>query len=295
MASPPVIDAHQHFWDPAGNAAPPWPGMAAGPLRQAYAPADLAPELELERVSGTVAVAATVSTAETARLLALAAETAFVRGVVGGIDLGGDRVDADIASLRRGTGGDLLVGLVLPAQEPTDIGRLRQAATRRALGAVGEAGLAVDIDASPAALPAVLALCRSLPAVPFVLDHLGRPPIADGDLSSWGGGLLPLADLPNVSAKLSGLVLGADWHTWSIDDLRHPVELAIDAFGPSRLMLGSAWPACLVAGTYSDAIDAVRYLTAELSTIAQDEIRGGTAAHVYHLARSGSGRNGGHG
>jgi L-fuconolactonase len=269
--------------------------MTAGPSQRAYGPADLAPELQLERVTGTVAVATAVSKDETARLLALAAETAFVRGVVGGIDLAAEDVAADIASLRRGRGGELLVGFLLPASEPADIGHLRQAATRRGLAAVGSAGLVVDIDASPGALPSVLRLCRSLPAVPFVLDHLGRPPIAEGDLSAWGGGLLPLADLPNVSAKLSGLVLGADWHTWSIDDLRHPVELAVDAFGPSRLMLGSAWPACLVAGTYTDAIDAVRYLTAELPTLAQDEIRGGTAARVYHLARSGPGRDGGHG
>ena len=117
----------------------------------------------------------------------------------------------------------------------------------------------------------------------FVLDHLAGPPIASGDLSAWGRALLPLAELPNVSAKISGLVTEADWLTWSIDDLRHPVELAVDAFGPIRLMLGSDWPVCLLAGSYTDAIDSVRYMLAELPVHEQDEIRGGTAVRIYRL------------
>lgn len=75
----------------------------------------------------------------------------------------------------------------------------------------------------------------------------------------------------------------ADWHTWSIDDLRHPVELAVDAFGPRRLMLGSDWPLCLLAGSYTDAIDSVRYLLADLPAHLQAEVRGGTASRVYRL------------
>jgi L-fuconolactonase len=121
-----------------------------------------------------------------------------------------------------------------------------------------------------------------------VLDHLAFPPIASGDLSAWGGALLTMAELPNLCAKLSGLVTEADWHTWSIDDLRHPVELAVDAFGPSRLMLGSDWPTCLLAGSYTDAIDPLRYLVAELPTLQQDEIRGGTAVRVYQLGGRGA-------
>ena len=95
--------------------------------------------------------------------------------------------------------------------------------------------------------------------------------------------MLELAEQPNVSATLSGLVTEADHHTWSIDDLRHPVELAVDAFGPERLMLGSDWPHCLVAGSYGDVMDVVRYLLAELPAYQQDEVRGTTAVRVYQL------------
>ena len=117
-----------------------------------------------------------------------------------------------------------------------------------------------------------------------MLRHLACPPIASGALAAWGRALLPLADLPNVVAKVSGLVTEADWHTWSIDDLRPPVELAVDAFGCGRLMLGSDWPHCLLAGSYGDAIDTVRYLVADLSPHEQAEIGGLTAARIYHLA-----------
>ena len=118
----------------------------------------------------------------------------------------------------------------------------------------------------------------------LVVRHAAREPIGTGDLIAWGRSILGFAELPNVSAKISGLVTEADWLTWSIDDLRHPIELALDTFGPGRLMLASDWPRCTLAGSYADTIDSCRYLIAELPLHAQDDIRGGTALRTYRLA-----------
>lgn len=164
-----------------------------------------------------------------------------------------------------------------------DAGWLTRPDVRRGLAAVAAGGLAFDLLVRTRELPAAAAAAHALPHLRFILDHLARPPIASGELASWGRALLALAEASNVSAKISGLVTEAAWHTWSIDDLRHPVELALDAFGPGRLMLGSDWPLCLLAGSYSDAIDTMRYLMAELPGHEQAEIRGGTAARVYGL------------
>jgi L-fuconolactonase len=207
----------------------------------------------------------------------------YVRGVIGWVDLTSPDVAADIEALRSGPGGRLLVGLRHRVHDEPDPDWLGRGDVRRGLAAVEAADLVFDLNVRVREMAAAYDVCRAFPGMSFVLDHLAGPPIASGDLSAWGRALLPLAELPNISAKISGLVTEADWLTWSIDDLRHPVELAVDAFGPHRLMLGSDWPVCLLAGSYTDAIDSVRYMLAELPGHEQDEIRGGTAVRVYRL------------
>ncbi len=286
MLDLPAIDAHQHFWDPARRDYP-WMTAKYQPLQRAFGPADLQPELELEHMSGSVLVQTLPSSQESAELLALAASVPYVRGVVGWVDLTAADVAGRIAALRAGPGGELLVGVSHRVHDEPDPAWLERADVRRGLAAVAQAGISFDLQVRTRELPAALAVCAAIPDLQFVLDHLALPPIASGDLSAWGRALLPLAELPNVSAKLSGLVTEADWGAWSIDDLRHPVELAVDAFGAQRLMLGSDWPICLLAGAYCDAIDLVRYLVAELPAYEQGLIRGGTALHVYGLGEGG--------
>jgi L-fuconolactonase len=252
-------------------------------LRRAFGPDDLRPDLAREGITGTVVIQALPRIDETRYLLSLAEAEPFVAGVVGWVDLGADDVAEQIESLRSAPGGEYLVGVRHPVCAETDPDWLRSDEVQRGLDAVLSAGLAFDLQACARELPAALAVCGDHPGLRFVLDHLAAPPIASGDLSAWGRAILPLAELPNVSAKISGLVTQADWRTWSIDDLRHPVELAVDAFGAGRLMLGSDWPRCLLAGAYSDALDSCRYLLAELPAHEQDAIRGGTASRLYRL------------
>ena len=274
MLHQPVIDAHHHF----GGSAP----------SEAHGPDDLWPELQAERITGTVLAVAEPSLERSHELLALAATVPWVRGVVGWVDLTRPDAAADIEALRAGPGGESLVGLRHSIRDESDPRWLGRADVRRGLAAVAEAGLVFDLGVRTRELPAATATCASMPDTRFVLEHLACPPIASGDLSSWGRALLEAAELPNVSATLSGLVAEADPLTWSIYDLSHPVELAVDAFGPERLMLGSDWPHCLASGTYADVIDSIRYLLAELPTHQQDEIRGTTAVRVYRLQNGGS-------
>ncbi len=237
-------------------------------------------------MTGSVLVQTSSSTAETAELLELVAAWPFVLGVVGWADLARPDLAEVIAGLRAGPGGGSLVGLGHRVEDEDDPGWLARPDVRRGLATLAAGGLAFDVAVRTRELAATLAVARDLPELTVVLHHLARPPIASGDLAPWGRALLALAELPNVVAKVSGLVTEAEWHTWSIDDLRHPVELAVDAFGAERLMLGSDWPRCLLAGSYGDAIDSVRYLVADLSAHEQAQIDGLTAARVYRLARA---------
>jgi L-fuconolactonase len=282
----PTVDAHQRAWTAADVAALP-PSADLEPLRRVYHAAEIVPELSRLGFGGSVLMQSEASLVATGELLASAEGLDFVRGVVGWVDLRSPRIAVDLARLQSGPGGSKLVGVRHRLHAEPDAAWLLRDDVRRGLRAVVDAGLAFDLDVRTRELPAAVELAGHIPELRLVLDHLARPPIAEGDLSAWGRALLPLAERPNVSAKISGLATAADWLTWSIDDLRQPVGLAVDAFGPERLMLGSDWPRCLLAGSYADAIDAVRYLLAELPTHQLDEIRGLTATRVYRLAAAG--------
>ncbi len=167
-------------------------------------PDDLWPELEIERVTGTVVSVMRSSTAETRELLALAAVVPYVRGVVGWVDLTDVAVDDRIEELRQAPGGASLVALRHAVDDEADPHWLERADVRRGLDAVGAAGLAFDLGLRTRELPAAVVACAGSPEVRFVLQHLACPPIASGDLSAWGRALLELAELPNVCATLSG-------------------------------------------------------------------------------------------
>ena len=286
-ASVPMIDAHHHLWDPA-RADYPWMTRELDPIRRAFGPGDLRPELEQHGIAATVLVQARSSLDESRELLAVAAQEPFIAGVVAWVDLCARDVGEVIAELRTGVGGDRLLGVTHQVHDEPDPDWLCRADVRRGLAAVQAAGLAFDLLVRARELPAAIDTCRRFPALRFVLDHLAKPPIAAGDLTEWGRAIIPLAELPNVTAKLSGLVTQADWRSWSIDDLRHPVELAVDAFGPQRLMLGSDWPVCLLAGTYADVREAALDLLADLPAHELAEVTGGTAIRTYRLRLRGS-------
>jgi L-fuconolactonase len=136
----------------------------------------------------------------------------------------------------------------------------------------------------PEQFDAALDVVRAHPELTFVVDHLGKPPIDSGRLEPWSRGLRRLAHEPNVAAKLSGLVTVANRDTWVVDDLRPYVDVALAAFGPSRLAFGSDWPVCLLAGSYATVVAAIEVLVAELTISEQDDIWSGTARRIYSLS-----------
>ena len=123
------------------------------------------------------------------------------------------------------------------------------------------------------------------PEQPFVLDHLAKPLIKPGTLDPWQADLRALARHPNVSCKLSGLVTEAAWQGWKRADFAPYLEVALEAFGPKRLMLGSDWPVCLLAAEYPDVVGIVTEFIARLSDSEQALILGGTASRFYGLTR----------
>ena len=271
-----IIDAHHHLWtaDYAWLADP-----ALRRIRRDYTVADLRDAMKSAGVDRTVLVeAGRGDDAETTSFLALAAQTPEILGVVGWAEPTSPSLGDILARHRSGPGGRLLVGIRDQTQAHPD-DHLDRPDVRAGLATVAAAGLVNELVVRASQLPSVARAAADLPESTFVLDHLGKPPIAAGGLREWRDLIRPVAARPNVVAKLSGLVAEADWVTWTPDDLRSYVLTAVELFGSARLMFGSDWPVCEVAATYAQVKDAV----VEILGGTPYDVFAGTAVDTYHL------------
>jgi L-fuconolactonase len=275
------VDAHHHLWD-LDVRDQPW--TAGWPvLHRSFTLDDLRPHLVAHHIDATVVVQTLSVTEETPELLALADGAREIRGVVGWVDLCAPDVGERLASLREGPGGNYLVGVRHLVQDEPDPRWLCRTEVRNGLAAVGKAGLVYDVLVRAHQLAAAVETVAEMDDVRFVLDHGGKPVIVKGSLMPWTDHIRSLGSLPNVSVKLSGLVTEADAAAWTVEQLRPYAEVLIEAFGPDRVMFGSDWPVCLLAGTYEDVIGAAESVTASLSTSERDAVFGGTARTWYSL------------
>ncbi|WP_406398129.1 amidohydrolase family protein [Streptomyces sp. NBC_00879] len=278
-----IIDAHHHVWDLAVRDQDWITGPELAPVRGDFSLDDLAPEARAEGVRATVLVQTVTVAGETPELLALADGSDLVAGVVGWTDLTAPGVADTLAGLRELPGGDRLVGIRHQVQGEPDPRWLLRPDVQGGLAAVAAAGLVYDLVVRPHQLPAAAEAAARLPGLTFVLDHLGKPPIAARELEPWAGEVRALAARPNAVCKLSGMVTEAAWSTWSTPDLRPYAETVLEAFGPDRLMFGSDWPVCRLAASYAEVVAAARALTHRLSEGERTAVFEGTARRVYGL------------
>jgi L-fuconolactonase len=248
------IDAHQHFWQ-YNPAEYDWIDDSMAAIRRDFLPEDLEPELERNGFQGSIAVQVRQTLEETRWLLELANRSSKILGVVGWVDLRSPNVRSQLSEFTRNP---KLVGIRHIVQsEPDDHFLLRQD-FRRGITSLEEFDLAYDILIYTKHLPAAAEFVERFPKQRFVLDHLAKPAIKSQEVESWAAGVRRLAAFPNVFCKLSGMVTEADWQHWKPEDITPYLDIAFEAFGASRLMIGSDWPVCLVAGSYNRTIDVVK-------------------------------------
>ncbi|WP_053723461.1 amidohydrolase family protein [Streptomyces sp. WM6378] len=285
MSGPGLVDSHHHVWDLAVRDQDWITGPQLAPLRRNFTLDDLRPEASSAGVAATVIVQTVTVAEETPELLALADGSDLVAGVVGWTDLTSPDIAHELARLRGLPGGGRLVGIRHQVQGERDPGWLLRADVRRGLEAVASAGLTYDLVVRADQLPACARVAALHPGLTFVLDHLGKPPIASGALEPWASDVRALASLPNTVCKLSGMVTEAAWASWTVADLRPYAETVLDAFGAGRVMWGSDWPVCVLAAPYGGVVGAARGVLAGLGLSAGEwgAVFGGTARGAYGL------------
>jgi L-fuconolactonase len=247
------------------------------PIDRDFTMDDLGVALDDVGVRTAVVVQSSNSIAETRRLLAAADDR--VAGVVGWVDLTAD-VAEQLASLPDRDPAALVGARHLAHIDP-DPAWLRRTDVRRGLAALGRAGLCFDLVLRWHQIPLAETLAGDLPEVRFVLDHLGNPPLGAPELSLWERSLRTLAAHPNTSAKVSGIAGALGRSDWTADMCREAIEVALEAFGPERLMYGSDWPLVELVGGPSRWHAAVATVVADLSLSERNSIFGASAARVY--------------
>lgn len=272
------IDSHQHFWQ-YNTSEYSWIGNHMKVIRRDFSPDDLSTELFYNGFDGSIAVQARQTPEETAWLLSLASQYPHIKGVIGWIDLSSadaEQLIKDYAAHPKA------VGLRHVLQdEPDDYFMLRPAFVE-GVQLLQQHQLTYDLLVLPKHLPNTIEFIGLFGEDQrFVLDHIAKPHIREGVIAPWKAAITELAKYPNLYCKLSGIVTEADWNHWTPEHIKPYLDVVFDVFGPDRLIIGSDWPVCLLAGTYTEVIGIIHQYIAEFSDTDKNKILGGNALKAY--------------
>lgn len=254
------LDAHQHFWD-LSNPFTDWPTAGLASIYRDFGPGDLQEHLASCAIDGTILVQAAPSVEETEYCLSLAGQHDFVKGVVGWIDF---EADDALPTMERLARNPLLKGLRPMVQSIEEPNWLLKSRLEPVFSAMCDRGLRLDGLVLSHQIPDLDELARRHPALPVILDHGGKPPMAAGGFADWAKAISSLASNHNVYCKLSGLWTEAGGDI-SQSNVQPWVDHLLEAFGPSRLVWGSDWPVLEIAGTYLDWFSQCQAMLSELS------------------------------
>lgn len=275
------IDSHQHFWN-YNIQEYGWIDDSMSILQKDHLPQDLAKILNANNFDGSVAVQARQTLEETKWLLDLSEKNDIIKGVVGWLDLRGDKLDEQLEMYSKHP---KLVGVRHVVQGEPDDRFILGDKFMRGIEKLLDYNLAYDILIFPKQLDATVEFVKNFPEHRFVLDHIAKPLIKDGIVSPWDDQVKQLASYQNVFCKVSGMVTEADWKAWTILDFEPYLDVVISAFSMDRVMFGSDWPVCTVAASYEKVIEiAESYLNKH--NFSDDEkaaFWGGNAVKFYQL------------
>ncbi len=274
-----TIDSHQHFWkyDPLKHE---WINDDMSVIRKDFLPADLKKVYDEHKIDGCVAVQVDQTLEENDFILNLAKDHDFIKGVVGWVDLRSKQVDKVLDSHSNE---DKLKGFRHIVQGEPDPNFLLGQDFMRGISALEKGDYTYDILVFPHQLGAALELVKRFPRQKFVVDHIAKPYIKDGFFEGWAVLMREIARHENVYCKLSGMITEADYRSWTPDQIHPYMYLILEAFGAERIMFGSDWPVCLVAGNYGEVLKLTTDFIAPLSSHEQKAIMGQNAIQFYNL------------
>lgn len=281
---PLTIDAHHHLWDLSLPFNYQWldaPALSA--IRRDFLPGDLEPLLCENGIDRSIVVQTQHDTRENDWALGLAEKSESIAGVVGWVDLASEFCERQLLKVKDHP---KFVGVRHVTQDEPDDDFILREDVLRGLGFLEKHRVPFDLLFYVKHLRHAATLAERFPDLPMVIDHLAKPRIKDKAIDEWLPDFLSAARHPNVYCKLSGMVTEAEWTGWTSHDLQPYVQHALDAFGADRLMYGSDWPVCLLAGSYGEAKEALSDALGPISPSEHAAIFGRTAIKFYGLTRN---------
>jgi L-fuconolactonase len=274
------IDSHQHFWKVVrGDYF--WMSPAVPTLYRDYLPEDLRPILARHGIDRTILVQAARTVAETDFLLDLARKNNFIGGVVGWLDM--DSKDFP-DQFERYCQNPKFIGLRPMLQDISEDDWILRPRVIESLKLLAKKDFPFDFLTYTRHLPYVLKSLEEVPNLRAVIDHLSKPEIKAQVKEPWKSLISEVARHKNVYCKLSGLITEADHKNWTTSHLRPYIDHAVKCFGLDRVMYGSDWPPCLLAGTYDEVIGTLRsMLEPHLDQRSEMAVFGGNAARFYRV------------
>jgi L-fuconolactonase len=276
----PIIDAHQHFWnfDPIRDG---WITEEMKDLQRDYLPAEIEGVFKKNQVSGSIVVQADPSENENDFLLDLADQYPFIKGVVGWIDLKGEEMEEKLKYYRQFS---RMKGFRNLLQGEKQRDSMLDPSFQKGIGLLNKYGFSYDLLILPDQLGFAEKLVAAFPDQRFVIDHLAKPHIKKAIISDWKLSINKFAGYQNVYCKISGMVNEADWKYWEEKDFRPYLDIVMETFGTKRVMYGSDWPVCTLAGSYDDVKQIAGNYFNSFSISEQSDFFGGNAQAFYQLA-----------
>jgi L-fucono-1,5-lactonase len=273
------IDSHQHFWkfDPVRDG---WIDGSMSAIQRDFMPVDLKPILDKHGIDGCIAVQADQSETETEFLLGLAEANDFIKGVVGWVDLRSDTVGKRLEYFKDFK---KLKGFRHVLQGEADRALMLSPQFTKGINALKAYDYTYDILIFPDQLGYTHQFVKTFGGHRFVIDHIAKPDIKAKNIEKWANGIKAIAKHENVWCKVSGMITEADWYAWVLTDFEPYLDVVFEAFGPRRVMFGSDWPVCNVAGGYRQMLSVVKNYIAKLSADEQDQFWGMNAMEFYKL------------
>jgi len=274
-----TIDSHQHFWkyEPVKHN---WIDDSMAVIRKDFMPSDLQKVYAENEIDGCIAVQADQTLEETDFLLKLSAKNDFIKGIVGWVDFRAENID-DV--LKHYSQFEKIKGFRHVVQGEADHNFLLRPAFLRGISKLEKYNFTYDILIFPHQLGATLEFVKKFPNQKFVIDHIAKPYIKDGFYDGWAALMTEIGKQKNVYCKLSGMITEADFDQWTPQQIEPYMNLVLNAFGSEKIMFGSDWPVCLVAGNYNKVKEIVINFIANLSSKEQVSIMGENTVKFYNL------------
>lgn len=273
------IDAHQHFWvfDPVRDN---WIDDSMPEIRRDFLPEDIEPLLQKNGFDGCIVVQSNQSEAENDFQLKNADKNSIIKGVVGWVDFCSPKIEE---RLEYYSTFKLMKGFRHMLQSEPDASFMLQKSFFNGISKLQNFGFTYDLLIDLKHLQNTIELSKTFPNQVFVVDHLAKPDIKNQRIKDWKKDIQKLAQLENVSCKVSGMVTEADWKNWKTADFTPYLDVIFEAFGSKRVLFGSDWPVCNLAGGYEKTLSIVQFYTSTLTKNEQDFFWGGNAIRIYNL------------